>query len=106
MATHCSILGLKNPIDRGAWWAIVHGVAKSWTQLSVTHTHVQDIMLDMKKEEMIDFGTNNEALRSPGFRILEQKRFDEINPVKVREAGGQRRRMFWPERSQDLSKGS
>lgn len=55
---------------------------------------------------MIDFGTNNEALRSPGFRILEQKRFDEINPVKVREAGGQRRRMFWPERSQDLSKGS
>jgi len=23
-----------NPMDRGAWWAIVHGVAKSWTQLS------------------------------------------------------------------------
>ena len=20
-----------NPLDRGAWWAIVHGVAKSWT---------------------------------------------------------------------------
>ena len=26
--------GEENPIDRGAWWAIVHGVAKSWTQLS------------------------------------------------------------------------
>ena len=25
---------LKNPMDRGAWQAIVHGVAKSWTQLS------------------------------------------------------------------------
>ena len=25
---------LGNPMDRGAWWAIVHGVAKSWTQLS------------------------------------------------------------------------
>ena len=25
---------LENPIDRGAWWAAVHGVAKSWTQLS------------------------------------------------------------------------
>ena len=25
---------LKNPKDRGAWWATVHGVAKSWTQLS------------------------------------------------------------------------
>ena len=25
---------LKNPMDRGAWWAAVHGVAKSQTQLS------------------------------------------------------------------------
>ena len=25
---------LANPMDRGAWWAIVDGVAKSWTQLS------------------------------------------------------------------------
>jgi len=35
---------LKNPMDGGAWWATVHGVAKSWTQLSdftftFTHTH-------------------------------------------------------------------
>ena len=26
--------GLENPMDRGAWWAIVHGVTKDWTQLS------------------------------------------------------------------------
>ena len=25
----------ENPFDRGAWWAAVLGVAKSWTQLSV-----------------------------------------------------------------------
>ena len=25
---------LENPMDRGAWWATIHGVAKSWTQLS------------------------------------------------------------------------
>ena len=25
---------LENPIDRGAWWAIAHGIAKSQTQLS------------------------------------------------------------------------
>ena len=25
---------LGNPMDRGAWWAAVHGVSKSWTQLS------------------------------------------------------------------------
>ena len=24
---------LENPMDRGAWWAIVLGVAKSWTRL-------------------------------------------------------------------------
>ena len=22
---------LENPMDRGAWWAAVHGVTKSWT---------------------------------------------------------------------------
>ena len=25
---------LENPMDRGAWWAAVHGVAKSWTRPS------------------------------------------------------------------------
>ena len=25
---------LENPMDRGAWWAIVHSAAKIWTQLS------------------------------------------------------------------------
>ena len=28
VATHSSILGLQNSMDRGAWWATVHGVAK------------------------------------------------------------------------------
>ena len=28
MATHSSILARENPMDRGAWWVIVHGVAK------------------------------------------------------------------------------
>ena len=25
---------LESPMDRGAWWPIVHGITKSWTQLS------------------------------------------------------------------------
>ena len=25
---------LENPMDGGAWWAAVHGVSRSWTQLS------------------------------------------------------------------------
>ena len=32
---------LENPMDRGTWWATVHGVAKSWTRLKQLsmHTH-------------------------------------------------------------------
>ena len=39
MATRSSILAWRIK-DRGAWWATVHGVAKSWTQLS-DYTHMQ-----------------------------------------------------------------
>ena len=31
MTTHSSRSCLENPMDRGAWRAIVHRVAKSWT---------------------------------------------------------------------------
>ena len=34
MAPHSSTLAWKNPMDGGAWWAAVHGVAKSRTRLS------------------------------------------------------------------------
>ena len=41
MATHSSILAWRIPMDRGAWLAKVHGVAKSWTQLSdLTYLHL------------------------------------------------------------------
>ena len=37
---------LENPMDGGAWWAAVHGVAKSWTRLSnftfTFHFHAQE----------------------------------------------------------------
>ena len=35
-ATHYSILAWRIPMDRRAWWATVHGVAKSWTQWSMS----------------------------------------------------------------------
>ena len=34
MATHCNILAWRIPMDRGAWRAAVHGVAKSQTRIS------------------------------------------------------------------------
>ena len=44
MATHSSILGLENPMDREAWWATVHGVAKSRTRLSnFTYLEMEEV---------------------------------------------------------------
>ena len=34
MVTHSSILAWRILMDRGAWWATVHEVTKSWTLLS------------------------------------------------------------------------
>ena len=34
MANHSSILAWKNPMDRGAWWAAVHGITKRQARLS------------------------------------------------------------------------
>ena len=34
---------LGNPKDRGTWWAIVHGVAKSRTGVSNNHHHILKI---------------------------------------------------------------
>ena len=36
MATHSSISAWRIPWTRGAWWAMVHGVAKSQTQLTLS----------------------------------------------------------------------
>ena len=34
MVSHFSYTCLENSMGRGTWWAIIHGVTKSWTQLS------------------------------------------------------------------------
>ena len=39
MAAHSSILAWKNPMDRGAWWATVHGVSKELDMTERAHTH-------------------------------------------------------------------
>ena len=31
MAIHSNVFAWRIPMDGGAWWATVHGVAKSWT---------------------------------------------------------------------------
>ena len=44
----CQYSCLENPIERGAWWATVHGVTKSQTRLSDFHfspPFLSDLML-------------------------------------------------------------
>ena len=45
MATPLQYSCLENPMDRGAWWAAVHGVTKSRTRLSEYST-LTDIILN------------------------------------------------------------
>ena len=47
---------LENPTDRGAWWAIVHGVTKSWTWLSTNYSTVEPMLVSScLKSRMLDF---------------------------------------------------
>ena len=55
---------LENPMDGGAWWAAVHGVANSRTQLSnFTFTFHVDVL----EKEMVT-GSSVLAWRIPGTR--------------------------------------
>ena len=49
MATHSSILAWKNSMDRGDWWATVHGVAKSRTQLSSFTRDIAALPLSLRQ---------------------------------------------------------
>ena len=45
---------LENPMDRGAWWATVHGVAKSWTRLSdFTHSLTPGTLSSSERDSQV-----------------------------------------------------
>ena len=48
-----AILSSENPMDRGAWWATVHGVAKSRTPLKHLSTHAQAIFATSCESDVI-----------------------------------------------------
>ena len=53
MATHSSILAWRIPMDRGAWWAAVHGVAKSQTRLS-DQAHTPIVLLAKSENFLLE----------------------------------------------------
>ena len=46
---------LENPMDRGAWQATVHGVAKSWTRLRDFTSNVYKLSHVLKEESQLSF---------------------------------------------------
>ena len=59
MATHSSILAWKNPMDGGAYWATVLGVAKSRTGLSM---HTSEKLMRKLKEACQGWHPNTHLL--------------------------------------------
>ena len=46
---------LENPMDRGAWWVTVHGVAKSQTRLKRLTTHTHTMAWGISRAFIYDF---------------------------------------------------
>ena len=58
---------LENPMDRGAWWAIVHRVAKSWTWLN---THIRWNLLKVEHLNFLNVYTHISFGELPFFSFL------------------------------------
>jgi len=69
---------LENPMDRGAWWATVHGVTKSWTRLSDFTFTFKDTGKGMKEESEHAGGKCSDHSK---FVVLMKR--DEYNFFKV-----------------------
>ena len=75
MATHCSILAWRIPMNRGAWQVTVHGVAKSQT-LSDKAQHSQKNKQDLNKQyiednvQVADKYTNNSVSQVTGELVI------------------------------------
>ena len=59
---------LENSMNRGAWQTIVHGVTKSWTQLSYyyTHTHTHTKLLEKGNR----YYCYSQARNGDSFRVM------------------------------------
>ena len=57
---------LENPMDRGAWWAIVYGVTKSWTCLNDQHFHNPIGLVSLYNLEIWTQIQREEAMKTHG----------------------------------------
>ena len=71
MATHSSTLAWRIPMDRGAWWAAVHGVTKSLTDGATKHSTAHILIKNLKGIHLVrshasTYGCNKRICRVLG----------------------------------------
>ena len=79
MATHSSILPGENPTDRGAWQAIVHGVAKELDATVLLNTQMPQ-RSHMWRADYKLYGGNSDSLRVgvPNPHVVQRSTVDII----------------------------
>ena len=83
LATYSRRFSLENPTDRGAWWATVHGVPKSWTRLSdwITTNKTNSVCMSTPNSHKVIFKNCNSdpytlCLKSPVISHQARKKSD------------------------------
>ena len=85
---------LENPMDSGTWQATVHGVAKSWTQLSdftftKTQEEIENLKLPIFNKEIASITKTFHTKKTPGQYVFTEKFFfpkdSYIDPCNKRE---------------------
>ena len=86
MANHSSILAWRIFMERGAWWAIVHGVTKSWTGLRTKHTaHIPHTVWIQFCLFILGQLFQDSSVPLPGRNLEEKDEWDEViaSPVEM-----------------------
>ena len=74
---------LENPMDRGAWWATVNGVAKTWTQLSTHACTINCTSFSTQYMGSFDFFKKHNNYISHKSLIKTQAQSSNMNCLKI-----------------------
>ena len=79
---------LVNPRDRGAWWAAVYGVARSWTRLMRLSRNISSLLLGRKAMTNLDSRVKSRDITLPTkVHVVKAMVFPVVSP---RESHGPR----------------
>ena len=87
---------LQNSRDKGDWWATVHGVAKSHTQLSDWAQHTHHRVHDMLKKLKCRVAMAGESSETWMWRMA-QEEAPEVNGVEIKTGLPRFTEMWWKE---------